>query len=105
MAKVIPGENDLATLFPEIAKEADGWDPTTITKGSTKKLPWKCDKGHKWEATPNVRTFQGTGCPFCAGQKAWPGFNNMKTLFPKIAEQAHNFDPSKTLPGSGKKMK
>lgn len=103
MAKLIRGENDLATLFPEIAKEADGWDPTEVTKGSTKKLPWRCDKGHTWETTPNVRTFQGTGCPYCTCQKAWPGFNDIQTLFPKIAEQAHNFDPSHALPGSGEK--
>ena len=103
MAKVIPGENDLATLFPEIAKEADGWDPTTITKGSTKKLPWTCNKGHKWEATPNTRTFQGTGCPFCAGQKAWPGFNDMETLFPKIAARRITLTPTKLFQGPGRK--
>lgn len=28
--KVLRGFNDLATTHPEIAKEADGWDPTTV---------------------------------------------------------------------------
>ncbi len=32
------GVNDLATLHPEIAAEADGWDPKTITPGSNKKM-------------------------------------------------------------------
>ena len=36
------GINDLETMFPEIAKEADGWDPTTVRFGSHKKMPWKC---------------------------------------------------------------
>ena len=31
------GVNDLATLHPEVAAEADGWDPSTVTSGSNKK--------------------------------------------------------------------
>ena len=34
MEKLVVGINDLATLHPEIASEADGWDPKTITPGS-----------------------------------------------------------------------
>jgi len=37
MAKLIPGKNDLATKFPKIADEADGWKPSTVTAGSRKK--------------------------------------------------------------------
>ena len=61
--------NDLATLCPDIAAEADGWDPTEFKKGSNKRLPWKCKKcGHEWEAMPNARTRpNATGCPKCAG--------------------------------------
>ena len=41
MAKLVSGINDLATLFPEIAAEADGWDPAEIVAGSGKKMPWR----------------------------------------------------------------
>ena len=63
------GVDDLATLYPDIAAEADGWDPTEFKKGSNKRLPWKCKKcGHEWEAMPNARTRpNATGCPKCAG--------------------------------------
>jgi hypothetical protein len=33
-----------------LAKEADGWDPISITSGSNRKFSWKCPKGHKFEA-------------------------------------------------------
>ena len=55
MAKLIPGKNDLATLHPELAAEADGWDPSTVTEGSEKRMPWKCNKGHKWEVRVSNR--------------------------------------------------
>ena len=31
------GINDLETVFPEIAKEADGWDLSTVTPRSSRK--------------------------------------------------------------------
>ena len=38
---VLPGFNDLATTNPELAKQANGWDPTTVIAGGKKKLPWR----------------------------------------------------------------
>ncbi len=35
--KVLVGFNDLKTRFPEIAAEADGWDPSTLVSGSREK--------------------------------------------------------------------
>ena len=78
------GINDLATLHPEIAEEADGWDPKEITYGSNKKLPWKCKKGHTWETTVETRTRKGTGCPYCSNQKLLTGFNDLQTLHPYL---------------------
>ena len=101
MAKLIPGENDLAALFPEIAKQANGWDPITVTAKSSKKLSWKCNKGHTWDATVAHRT-NGRGCPFCANKKVWFGFNDLKTKFPEISAEAVGWDPSTVHPGSAK---
>ena len=36
----------------------------TITLGSNKKVWWKCDKGHEWEAKIVNRT-KGAGCQIC----------------------------------------
>ena len=65
--KAWAGFNDLKTKFPDIAAEAHGWDPSTLVPGSSKKLFWKCSKGHIWKTTPSERTGRDkTGCPNCA---------------------------------------
>ena len=38
MAKLVVGINDLATLHPEIAAEADGWDPSIVLAGRRRKV-------------------------------------------------------------------
>lgn len=71
---LVCGENDLASQFPEVAKE---WDNTRNTKKahevfakSSQKAFWVCSKcGHKWKACIENRTRNNTGCPKCAGQK------------------------------------
>ncbi len=105
MAKLVPGVNDLATLYPDVAKEADGWDPGTVTAGSRKKLKWRCEKGHTWNADINNRTPpQSSGCPFCSGNLVLRGFNDLATLFPDLAKEAEGWDPSQVTTGSSKKL-
>jgi hypothetical protein len=104
------GFNDLATTHPDLAKQADGWDPTTVTAGMAKKLKWICDKGHKWEATLNNRSssvndLEETLCPICTGKKLLSGFNDLATTHPEIAKQAVGWDPSKVSAGSHEKLK
>jgi hypothetical protein len=55
----------LETLHPELAKQADGWDPSTLTPGSEKRVGWICGQGHKWKTDPKHRVL-GRGCPSCA---------------------------------------
>ena len=64
--KTLPGFNDLATKFPNLAMEADGWDPTKVSPGNNRKFPWICKKGHSWSASPNQRTNLSSECPSCA---------------------------------------
>lgn len=94
------GINDLATTNPAIASESNGWDPTKVTRGSNKKLPWKCNLGHTWIATPNSRCNANTNCPTCGGRQLLIGFNDLKTKYPEIAEQAYGWNPNETLSGS-----
>ncbi len=101
--KIKVGFNDLATTYPIIAKEADGWSPKTVTAGSNKKLPWKCSKGHKWEAQVSSRS-SGNNCPTCGNAKVLKGFNDLKTTNPKLAREADGWDPTKYREGSGKKL-
>ena len=87
--KIIPGFNDLATTNPKIAEEVSPNSKikaTEVTSGSNKKLLWRCGKGHDWEATVSSR-FQGKGCAYCSNRKILPGFNDLATTNPKIAEE------------------
>ena len=103
--KVLAGYNDLATTNPELAKEAFGWDPSTIIGGSHKKLQWKCSFGHVWDALPNARTSMDSGCPVCDGTKILVGFNDLATTHPIIAGEADGWDPTTTTRGTHAKRK
>ncbi len=110
------GERDLKTLFPEIAKE---WDyeknaplrPENINSGSHKKVWWKCEKGHSYEAIILNRTNSSShnGCPYCSNKKVLKGFNDLESQFPQIAKEwsyEKNGDllPSEVVPGSYKEV-
>lgn len=97
------GFNDLATKFPDIAKEADGWDPSTVTPFSTQKRAWKCSLGHSYKKQVGSRCSQSIGCPYCSGKEVLKGFNDLETKFPEIAKEALDWDPSSVTPFSSKK--
>ena len=97
------GVNDLATTDSELALEAFGWDPKTLTRSSNKKREWKCKFGHIWTASLNSRTNMQSGCPVCDNRKLLSGFNDLLTLFPQVAAQADGWDPSQVLAGTHKK--
>jgi len=102
------GHNDLATTHPEIAHEAFGWDPTTVTYGNETKQKWKCPLGHVYLNSPNSRTSLGRekrGCPVCANQQLLTGYNDLATRYPLIAKEAVGWDPTKVIAGSRRKQK
>lgn len=97
------GKQPLSVTHPELAKEADGWDPSQITNGTSKKLNWKCAEGHEWITSPNSRTnskSKSSGCPFCSGTAVLAGFNDLSTTHPEIASEALGWDPTKYSKGS-----
>lgn len=93
--KLLPGYNDLVTLYPELCKE---WHPTkngdlrpeNFLPTSYTKVWWICEKGHEWEARIDVRAKLGSGCPVCAGMKVIPGVNDLATLYPSLAKEWHS---------------
>jgi hypothetical protein len=99
---LVPGVNDLATLYPDTAAQADGWEPATVRANSTLKLGWKCLLGHTWTAQVVERS-KGTGCPYCAGKAVWRGFNDLATTNPELASEAHGWDPTTLTAKSGKR--
>ena len=93
----VPGKKEklpLSVTHPELAKEADGWDPTTVTAGSGKKLSWKCPLGHSYDSVVVSRAgSMKTNCPFCSGNKVLPGFNDFASKFPDLATEAIGWEP------------
>ena len=111
---LIQGFNDLATKFPKVAAE---WHPTKngnltpkdVKATSNKKVWWICPHKHEYEQAIMLRTSRGSGCPFCAGQKVWPGYNDLATTHPMVAKEWHptkngNLTPNKVIAGSKRKI-
>ncbi len=74
--KALVGINDLATWCHENNREdiLSEWNtdrnldisPEEVTKGSHKRIWWKCALGHEWEAEIKARTqVHGNTCPYC----------------------------------------
>ena len=102
--KVLSGFNDLATTHPELAAQADGWEPRTFIAGTNKKLLWRCSLGHNFTMSGNTRVYRGLSCPICSGQKILQGFNDLATTHPELATQLINGDPTSVSKGSDKKF-
>jgi len=105
-------KNSLANKNPKLSKQ---WHPTknglltpiNVTVGSDKKVWWRCEKGHEWEATISHRV-NGTGCPYCSGRYACAD-NCLQTLNPKLSKQWHptkngKLTPNDVTTGSRKKV-
>lgn len=93
----------LSVTHPELAKQADGWDPTLVTQGSQKSVQWRCEIGHSWLAIVNNRTRQKQGCPYCSGKRIVFGANDLFSFAPNLAEEADGWDASTVHRTSNKK--
>ena len=51
--------------------------PLALSHGSRQKVWWRCGAGHRWQAAVYTRTGAESGCPYCAGKRPWPGFNDL----------------------------
>lgn len=61
--------------------------PENVYAKTGHKYWWKCEKGHEWQASPAKRVSNNRGCPFCTNQSVLKGYNDLATLFPKLAKQ------------------
>ena len=88
--------------IPNLLSEWD-WDkntklgllPNELSLGSSKKVWWKCKKGHEWQTAINHRTKRNHCCPYCSGRFAIAGETDLATLNPKLVLEWH---PTKNLP-------
>ena len=88
----VTDENCLECNFPDVAAEwhpikNGNLTPKDVTKCSTKKVWWKCNKcQYEWERTVHKRFRRG--CPACAGQVV-TSRNCLETNFPNISDEWH----------------
>jgi hypothetical protein len=112
--KVWEGFNDLATLRPDLAEE---WHPTKnqplrptqVTRGSKTKVWWVGKCSHEFYQSVGSRSVLGNNCPYCAGQKILPGFNDIATTHPEVTKEWHPTKNGELLPtqisaGTNKKV-
>lgn len=112
--QILPGFNDLASQYPELAKE---WDterngsltPDSVSAYSNRKAWWHCEKNHSYQAVIATRTMRGSGCPYCANKRVLPGFNDLATAEPTVAAQWHptlngSLTPQMVTAGSRRKV-
>lgn len=109
--KVLNGYNDLQANNPTLAKEwnyekNNGLAPVNVTSNSNKKVWWRCNKGHEWQAIISSRN-KGHGCPYCSGLYVIKGENDLQTVNPSLAkewnyEKNNESTPSEFLANSEK---
>ena len=100
--KVLQGDNDLQTLYPDVAAE---WDykkngdlkPTTISAHNMRKVWWICPNGHSYDMEVANKVKDGIGCPICSNRRLLEGYNDLATVYPDLAEE---WDPSNILPAN-----
>ncbi len=105
-------EYNLRAQYPELAKE---WhpekngdlNPEDVTPGSEKRIWWKCDRGHEWQAEVSDRK-KGSKCPVCSGRRVAADVN-LRAQYPDIAAEWHpekngNLRPEDVVGGSNKKV-
>lgn len=83
--------------------------PDELSLGSSKKVWWKCKKGHEWQTVINHRTKRNHGCPYCSGRFAIAGETDLATLNPKLVLEWHptkngDLKPNQVTVRSGKKV-
>ena len=87
----IKGKNDLLTINLPLVNE---WNyekngnlkPEDFMPNSNKKVWWKCEKGHEWQAEIKSRS-KGNGCPVCSGNQVLIGYNDLATNNSKLASE------------------
>lgn len=112
--QVIPGENDLASAFPQIAAQ---WHPSkngtktpeAVTAYSNRRVWWLCGNGHEYQSVIAHRTSSASECPYCTNRKVLAGFNDLETIEPRVAAQWHGelngaLSPRMLTPGSRKRV-
>lgn len=109
--KVAVGQNDLATLRPDLVSEWCRENPemSSIGLSSQRIVSWKCTNNpkHKYELQVKARVAAKTNpCPICNFRIFIAGQNDLKTLHPLLAEEwsEDNVLPPYSVPANSKEL-
>lgn len=103
-------ECDLLHLLVQWDMEKNGELTTLdVTYGSHKKVWWRCESGHSWQAPIFSRTGSKAGCPYCAGKIVYPGEKNLASEHPALVKEWHTtknagLNPNEVSSGSHRKV-
>lgn len=90
--RVLVGANDLATTHPDVAASWVAYPgertPQQVVAGSGHRLHWRCPIGHVY-AKPVLKRIASPKCPVCINKLVLPGYNDVRTRYPAIAEDWH----------------
>lgn len=102
-----------AEAYPSLTAE---WDyeknlpltPDTVSYGSRLKVWWRCKKGHEYKMFISNKA-KGRGCPICSNRIILPGYNDLATLNPSLANEWNYVRNGSLLPaqvsvGSSRKV-
>ena len=105
--------NDLQSTNPALVAEwnyekNNGLTPVDVMPNSSKKVWWRCSKGHEWQARVADRN-KGRGCPYCANKKVLKGYNDLQSVNPTLAaewnyEKNNGLTPMAVSPNSHAKV-
>lgn len=96
--KILPGFNDVRTLYPGLLerrwdRKRNGKIPNNLSPAGSKKIYIKCENAPHSYQTVMAEFLRGGGCPYCAGKKVLPGFNDLATTHPELASRVHEDSP------------
>jgi hypothetical protein len=101
---------DHLVLAAQLDMEANGGRTSDqIAAGIEDTLRWSCPVApdHRWAASGGSRVRLGSGCPFCAGQRA--SVSNSLARYPELAAQFDveangGLTPDRVVAGTGKRL-
>ena len=125
-SKTLPGFNDFKTwciinkrqdLIQEWNNEKNEISIDNISPKNSRKVWWKCNLGHEWDATIGSRTnpLRPGGCPYCSKPpkkilvgfndfESWCKNNNRNDLLAEWDYENNSILPSEVTFGSGKRI-
>lgn len=98
--KVLKGYNDIESQYDNlIASEWDwrrnnaiGLHPSEVSKGSHRKAWWRCHKCNgSYDMVIREKILKNNKCPYCAGKRILPGYNDLASCYPKLISEEWNW--------------